>query len=94
MKKNKKRNQEHKIKNRDRRPGYLYYKLLINSHDKDENLPSLEELKMDYIQYLLEITGHDLEETAGILAISPPLLHKKLKNKVSTNYFSYKEKDV
>ncbi len=93
MEKNNKRYKEKTIKNTDRRPGYLYYKMLTKPQDNDDDFPSLEELKMDYIQYLLEITGQDIDETAGILAIHPSLLHKELKKKGSPAYFKNKEKD-
>jgi hypothetical protein len=36
-----------------------------------EKLPSLQEIKMDYVRYLLEITDNDLEETAKILDVPP-----------------------
>jgi len=81
-------------KNPDKRIGYLYYKLLTKQSDTAENLPTLEELKMEYIQYLLKITGNNLDETATILEIPPPILNKKIKDKVSTTFIQYKEKDI
>jgi DNA-binding NtrC family response regulator len=81
-------------KNPDKRTGYLYYKLLTKQSDRDDSLPTLEELKMDYIQYLLKITGNNVAETANILEIPPPLLNKKIKEKVSMTFIPYKEKDI
>jgi len=89
MLKNKNRKIREQTKNKpDRTPGYLYYKLLVRNPGKHNHLPTLEELKMDYIHYLLEITGNDLDETAGILAISSPLLTKILKKQGINDYFS------
>jgi len=85
---------ENILKNPDKRTGFLYYKLLTKQSNTVESLPTLEELKMDYIQYLLKITGNNLNETATILEIPPLLLNKKIKDKVSTTFIQYKEKDI
>ena len=53
----------------ERRLGYLYYKIL-QENTKNNNLPTLDELKSDYIEYLLRITGYDLKETVTILNLS------------------------
>jgi len=81
-------------KSQNKKIGFLYYKLLINHSDRIDSLPTLDEIKMDYIQYLLKITGNNLAETANILEITPPLLNKKIRNKVSTTFIQYKEKDI
>ena len=81
-------------KNANKKTGFLYYKLLINQSNKIDSLPTLDEIKMDYIQYLLKITGNNLAETANILEIPPPLLNKKIKDQVSTTFIQYKEKDI
>ncbi|HEM49098.1 MAG TPA: hypothetical protein ENO27_02690 [Caldithrix sp.] len=88
------RYQKDSPKNQNKRTGFLYYKLLINHLDRIDSLPTLDEIKMDYIQYLLKITGNNLAETANILEIPPPLLNKKIKTKVSTTFIQYKEKDI
>ncbi|MBN2247026.1 MAG: hypothetical protein JW755_14400 [Candidatus Aminicenantes bacterium] len=93
MERNKNRKRDNNIRNQDKKPGYLYYKLLNDPLDENTGFPTLEKLKMDYIRYLLEITGNDLEETAGILAIPPPLLHKELKKNGSPSFLKNKERD-
>jgi DNA-binding NtrC family response regulator len=40
--------------------------------------PSLEELKQEYISYLLDLTGNRIKETANILNISHVSLQHKL----------------
>ena len=62
-------------------PKYLYFYLVFNS---DENyrvkLPTLEDLKSDYIGYVLNLTGHNVTEAAEILRISRPTIHSKRKS--------------
>lgn len=79
---------EESPKNPDKRTGFLYYKLLINQSDRNDSLPTLDEIKMDYIHYLLKITGNNLAETANILEIPPPLLHKKIKKQGINDLYS------
>lgn len=61
-------------------PKYLYFYLVFNS---DENyrvkLPTLEDLKSDYIGYVLDITDNNVSETAEILHISRPTIHSRKK---------------
>ncbi|MFP4081415.1 MAG: helix-turn-helix domain-containing protein [Candidatus Aminicenantes bacterium] len=61
------------------RTKYLYY--YLTTHKKNPpltNLPTLENLKKEYIGYLLKLTDNDIKETAEILDISPETLTKKL----------------
>lgn len=61
------------------RTKYLYYYLATNKKNPPlDNLPTLENLKKEYISYLLKLTGYDVNETARILKISPESLSKKL----------------
>lgn len=57
-------------------PKYLYFYLVFNS---DANyrvkLPTLEDLKSDYIGYVLKLTGNNVSEAAEILRISRPTIH-------------------
>jgi len=59
-------------------PKYLYFYLVFNS---DANyrvkLPTLEDLKSDYIGYVLDITKNNVSEAAEILHISRPMLHSR-----------------
>jgi transcriptional regulator with PAS, ATPase and Fis domain len=43
-----------------------------------EKLPSLEEIKKNYIQYLLNVTSNNLEETAKILDVPKTSLKKDI----------------
>jgi hypothetical protein len=62
-------------------PKYLYFYLVFNS---DENcrvkLPTLEDLKSDYIGYVLDLTGYNVPEAAEILHISSPMLKHRKRN--------------
>lgn len=44
-----------------------------------DSLPSLEALKKDYIEYLLEITCNDIQAVADILRLPPERLTRRLK---------------
>lgn len=59
-------------------PKYLYFYLVFNS---DANyrvkLPTLEDLKSDYIGYVLNLTGNNVSKAAEILRISRPTIHNK-----------------
>jgi len=60
-------------------PKYLYYYLFLgNEKCVEENLPSLQNLKKDYIGYILRVTDCRISEASEILQISPPTLYKKL----------------
>lgn len=62
-------------------PKYLYFYLVFNN---DANfrvkLPTLENLKSDYIGYVLDITGDNVSEAAEILHISWPTIHNRREN--------------
>ena len=50
-----------------------------NSRDGSHSgFPTLEELKRDYINYLLDITGENVEEVADILRLPKKSLSRKL----------------
>jgi transcriptional regulator with PAS, ATPase and Fis domain len=55
---------------------YLDHKAEI--HDK-KNLPSLEKLESDYMDYVLEITNNNLDKAARILNVSPSSLFSRMK---------------
>jgi ActR/RegA family two-component response regulator len=48
------------------------------SRKAGEDLPSLKVIKSNYIQYLLNITGNNLEETAKILDVPRASLEKDI----------------
>ncbi|MFC2166122.1 helix-turn-helix domain-containing protein [Acidobacteriota bacterium] len=59
---------------------YLYYYLFLDNKKRpNENLPSLQNLKKDYIGYILKVTDSNISEASKILQVSPPTLYKKLK---------------
>lgn len=69
----------YEFSSQNRLPAYLVY-LINRMHDAaPEGFPSLDKLKREYIQYLLQFTNHNLNETAKILSISRGMLTRKLK---------------
>ncbi len=61
-------------------PRYLYYYITLNNKNFVKNeLPNLENLKKEYINYLLKITGNNISQTATILNISRQTLYNKIK---------------
>lgn len=54
-----------------------YYLDMIKKKNSGEKLPSLEEIKKNYVDYLLAATDNDFEETAKILDVSKAALLKK-----------------
>jgi DNA-binding NtrC family response regulator len=62
-------------------PKYLYFYLVFSS---DANyrvkLPTLEDLKSDYIGYVLNLTDNNVSEAAEILHISRPTIHNRRKS--------------
>lgn len=56
---------------------FLYYSLYKRDFIP-QKCPSLDRLKKEYIDYLLELTGNDIQETAEILGISPDSLEDNL----------------
>lgn len=57
-------------------PRYLYYYITLNNKNFVKNeLPNLENLKKEYINYLLKITGNNISQTAAILNISRQTLY-------------------
>lgn len=60
-------------------PRYLYYYITLNNKNFVKNeLPNLENLKKEYINYLLKITGNNISQTAAILNISRQTLYNKI----------------
>lgn len=65
---------------------FLYYYLDYLTQKKDEQrekvrYPSLEELKDEYIAFLLQITEHDIEKAAEILDVSEATIFRKMKTR-------------
>ncbi len=59
-------------------PKYLYFYLVFNSDTNYRvKLPTLEDLKSDYIGYVLNLTGNNVSKAAEILRISRPTIHNK-----------------
>ena len=59
-------------------PKYLYFYLVFNSDaDYRVKLPTLEDLKSDYIGYVLNHTDNNVSKAAEILRISRPTIHNK-----------------
>lgn len=56
-----------------------YYLDMKKKQNHGENLPSLEEIKKNYVRYLLNVTDKNLEETAKILDVPKTSLEKKIK---------------
>lgn len=64
---------------------YLRYYLNLNrKSSSSENLPTLDNLKREYIDYLLKLTDKNINTTAEILDISRTALLDKL-NKYKTS---------
>lgn len=64
---------------------YLRYYLNLNRKSPtSDNLPTLENLKKEYIDYLLKLTDKNINKTAEILDISQTALLDKL-NKYKTS---------
>lgn len=64
---------------------YLRYYLNLNRKSPtQDNLPTLENLKKEYIDYLLKLTDKNINKTAEILDISRTALMDKL-NKYKTS---------
>ncbi|HHF51907.1 MAG: hypothetical protein J7L72_12310 [Candidatus Aminicenantes bacterium] len=58
---------------------FFYHSVVIkNINSNARELPSLDRLKKEYIEYLLKITDYNKTETAAILDISIPGLYKKM----------------
>ncbi|MBU1474234.1 MAG: hypothetical protein KJ768_05140 [Acidobacteria bacterium] len=50
---------------------FLTWYLVCRCRQGDDTLPSLDTLKQDYIQYLIDITGNDINAVADILSLPP-----------------------
>jgi hypothetical protein len=59
-------------------PKYLYFYLVFNSDSNYRvKLPTLDDLKSDYIGYILNLTGNNVSEAAEILHVSRPTIHHR-----------------
>lgn len=59
---------------------YLQFYLGKDGEIKDDkDLPSLEQLESDYMDYVLEISNNNLDNAARILNVSPSFLFNRLK---------------
>jgi len=56
-----------------------YYLDMKKKQNSVEKLPSLGEIKKNYVDYLLAVTDNNLEETAKILDVPQTSLQKKIK---------------
>ncbi len=56
-----------------------YYLDMKKKQNPGKKLPSLEEIRKNYVRYLLNVTDNSLEETAKILDVPPTSLEKKIK---------------
>ncbi|MGD9345159.1 MAG: helix-turn-helix domain-containing protein [Candidatus Aminicenantes bacterium] len=64
-------------------PKYLYFYLVFNSDaNYRAKLPTLEDLKSDYIGYVLDITKNNVSEACEILHISRPTIHNRKRNRL------------
>ena len=68
-------NQNNPFKRRD----FLFYSLKKRNFIP-QRFPSLEDLKKEYISYLMRLTRNNVRETAEILDISPDSLKQELKD--------------
>jgi transcriptional regulator with PAS, ATPase and Fis domain len=57
-----------------------YYLDMKKKQIPGEKLPTLEEVKNNYVQYLLDMTDNNLKKTAEILDVPPVSLQKKTKD--------------
>ncbi|MEE8605584.1 MAG: hypothetical protein V3S65_09425 [Candidatus Aminicenantaceae bacterium] len=56
-----------------------HYLDMKKKQNPSEKLPSMKEIKKNYVQYLLNLTDNNLEETANILDVPQTSLEKKIK---------------
>ena len=58
---------------------FLTWYLDSRCQQGEHSLPSLDTLKQDYIQYLIDITGNDINAVADILSLPPEHITRRLK---------------
>lgn len=56
-----------------------YYLDMKKRQNRSRKMPSLDEVKNNYVDYLLDLTHNNLEETAEILDVPPTSLQKRIK---------------
>ena len=56
-----------------------HYLDMKKKQNPGEKLPSMKEIKKNYVRYLLNLTDNNLEETANILNVPQTTLEKKIK---------------
>jgi hypothetical protein len=57
---------------------FLTWYLDSRCRQGEYSLPSLDTLKQDYIQYLIDITGNDINAVADILSLPPEHVTRRL----------------
>jgi len=73
------RNQQESLFKASGTKNFFYYSVIMkNLTSESDPLPSLDNLKKEYISYLLKITNNDKSKTAQILNISMTGLTKEL----------------
>ncbi len=71
--------QQKQVLNSKKMKNFFYHSVIIkNINSNSRQLPSLDRLKKEYIEYLLRITDNNKTETADILDISIPGLYKRM----------------
>ena len=65
---------------------YLKHRVLDEDGDMKKNLPSLEDLKREYVRFLLEVTDHDLTEVANILNVSRAVDGRELRKQIISSF--------
>jgi DNA-binding NtrC family response regulator len=61
---------------------FLRYYLDMRKKNPGKKLPTLEEVKKKYVNYVLDATGKNLKETARILHVPSKSLQKKINIKL------------
>jgi ActR/RegA family two-component response regulator len=65
---------------------YLRNRIMDEDGALQRNLPSLEDLKREYVRFLLEVTNHDLTEVANILNISRAVDSRELREHIISSF--------
>jgi hypothetical protein len=65
---------------------YLKHRILEEDGDMKEDLPSLVDLKREYVRFLLEVTDHDLTEVANILNVSRNVDGRELRKQIISSF--------
>ena len=65
---------------------YLRNRIMDEDGALKRNLPSLEDLKREYVRFLLEVTNHDLTEVANILNVSRAVDGRELREHIISSF--------